>query len=212
MRHAWKDMPEMGCLPSIIFPVLTAICFPVAIIFLLIYCFIKDHEEAAQSAYNIIMMIAMGFVIIASPIVTFISFFVLGFETTIKEQGFLVFVSLIEIIVSIVIVVKSYNRRKMLNNETPEERETRIKLEREKEKQRLENIKSRRLNKPFSNKDTHICNIFLYDRVSSEERARIKQEIIRHVSKGTNLSKETWEIYYYRIVQNNPDFPPKRNY
>ena len=202
MRYQWRSMPEMGCLPVIIFFVLAVACFPLAIVFVLIYGFFKDNEGLAQSASEIITILAIGFILVASPIITMLSFIKFGFKETMKDSWLLVVISIIEFVCCAIFVVCQYMTAKKLKNETPEEREARIKLEQEKEKQRLERIKQQRLNKPYSSDELHICNISLYDQMSIERRQEIRKAIRGHVSRGTNLSKETWEIYYYRIVEN----------
>ena len=105
-------------------------------------------------------------------------------------------------------VVKSLE--KMLENETPEEREARLKKEKAQQREYEEQLKFKRLNTPTDhNNSKHVCNIYLYDKFSDEYKLKKRIEILKLIQQGINLSQPTWEVYYYRMVENNPDFPPK---
>lgn len=92
-----------GCLSTGILLVLTALCPPIGIIFLIGYGIYKNHEESIN---NIMAIILFGLIFILSPIAVIFSFFINGFIETIKEYSVLVFITLIEIIVIFIVLLK----------------------------------------------------------------------------------------------------------
>lgn len=92
-----------GCLSTGILLVLTALCPPIGIIFLIGYGIYKNHEESIN---NIMAIILFGVILILSPIAVIFSFFINGFIETIKEYSVLVFITLIEVIVIFVVLLK----------------------------------------------------------------------------------------------------------
>lgn len=207
----YSKMPTAGCGGSIIMIILTALCPPLVIIFWAIYsAFDSSSQDTKDILQNIIAILIVGFVLIGAPVVTTISFFMFGIEETLSESWFLVLISLVEIIVIWHIIIKNYQNKKMLENETPEEREIRLEKEKAQQKEYEEQLKFKRLNTPTDhNNSKHVCNIYLYDKFSEELKSEQRMKILRYISQGINLSQPTWEVYYYRMVENNPDFPPK---
>ncbi len=208
----YSKILSAGCGGSIIMIILTALCPPLVIIFWAIYsAYDSSSQNTKDTLQNGIVILIIGFVLIAAPVVTILSFFIMGVEETLSNGGwFLALITVVEIIVIWHIIIKNYQNKKMLENETPEEREARLKKEKAQQREYEEQLKFKRLNTPTDhNNSKHVCNIYLYDKFSDEYKLKKRIEILKLIQQGINLSQPTWEVYYYRMVENNPDFPPK---
>lgn len=208
----YSKMPTAGCGGSIIMIILTALCPPLVIVFWAIYSvYDSSSQNTKDTLQNVVVILIVGFVLIAAPVVTILSFFIMGIEETLSDGGWvLALITIVEIIVIWHIIIKNYQNKKMLENETPEEREIRLEKEKAQQKEYEEQLKFKRLNTPTDhNNSKHVCNIYLYDKFSDEYKLKKRIEILKLIQQGINLSQPTWEVYYYRMVENNPDFPPK---
>lgn len=208
----YSKMPSAGCGGSIIMIILTALCPPLVIVFWAIYsAYDSSSQNTKDTLQSVIVILIVGFILIGAPVVTIISLFTMGIEETLSDGGwFLVLFTIAEIIGAYVLIIKNYQRKKFLENETPEEREIRLEKEKAQQKEYEEQLKFKRLNTPTDhNNSKHVCNIYLYDRFSEELKSEKRMKIRQYISQGINLSQPTWEVYYYRMVENNPDFPPK---
>lgn len=183
---------------TIVLLILTVFCPQLAVIFMIGYALYKDNEEAANNALGIILV---GFILIGAPIVTFLSVLTFGFEDAMDDGGW--FLALITLAEMICIFAYFINKFK-LSHETDDERQERIANQQAKAKQQESELKNYRLNKSFNINDKHVCNLTLYDQCSEGYKADMNREILCYISKGKSLSKETWEIYYYRILVREP--------
>lgn len=194
---------DMGCFGIAIMLILTALCPPLVIIYLVIYAFIYD-KIGFDNFFTALQVIGLALVLILSPVVTMGSIFTFGFEETWKESALLVVITLLEIIGLMIFIITSYKTSVARKNETPEERNKHMEEEKIKCKEKEKQLKEYRLNKPFDRNEKHVIALGLYDQLLDSSKLRYQQEIKNLVSQNANLSRSTWEVYYHRILVREP--------
>lgn len=192
-----RGMPDLGCFSTLVIILLTAICPPLIIVYLIIYSIFENCQDTPYFLAKVFFVICIVFVLIDYPILAVASFF--SDNKELKDASWLfIFITIGEIIASICIGVNKYK----IVHETPLER--RIRLE-QKKKQEIEelykiapsNPEIRRLKETWEDIENNECAPYLeaYDLLKEDQQQEIKDAIQLRISKGISLTPNQTDIY-----------------
>ena len=92
-----KKAPDTGFLNIIISLVLCAICPFLIIPWLMIYCIGSDAGITEMDVIQVVVLLAIYFIIFVTPIATFLYILMYGIEQTIKDGWICILITLAEI-------------------------------------------------------------------------------------------------------------------
>lgn len=101
-----KEQTNDGCLPLTIFLIVTILCPPIGIALFFIYFLYKAPSKISEPIVYTISVILILILLIISPIITVASICENGFADTLQDESIVSFITLCEIILTIIIICK----------------------------------------------------------------------------------------------------------